>query len=95
MSFSSKLREAEELGAKAAHLGAQRAKDGLLSLEARLHKLGASRKAEHANQPVSAHADPEQDRESSPNSKVRTGIVSVNGRDVGEMRCTGGRNPRT
>jgi hypothetical protein len=24
--------------------------------------------------------------------KVRTGIVSVNGRDVGEMRCTGGRS---
>lgn len=95
MSFGNKLREAEELGSKAAHLGAQRAKNGLLSVEARLRKLGASLKTAHANQSVSAHADPEQARENSPNPKVRTGIVSVNGRDVGEMRCTGGRNSRT
>ena len=93
MSFSNKLREAEELGAKAAHLGAQRTKSGLLKVEAGLRNLRASHKAKHANQAVSAHADPEQERDNSANPKVRTGIVSVNGRDVGEMRCTGGRNP--
>ena len=37
-----------------------------------------------------AYPDPEE-RESS-SSKVRTGIVSVNGRDVEQMRCTGGRS---
>jgi len=92
MSLGNKLREAEEFGAKAAHLGAQRAKSGLLNVESRLRKLGAGRKVKHASPPVSAHADPEQERESAPDPKTRTGIVSVNGRDVGEMRCTGGRN---
>lgn len=94
MSFSDKLRQAEELGANAAHLGAQRAKNGVLNLEARLRKLGTSRQGAHADQPVSVHSDPEQERENAPHPKVRTGIVSVNGHDVGEMRCTGGRNPR-
>jgi hypothetical protein len=36
------------------------------------------------------HPDPKQERENPPASKGRTGIVSVNGRDIGEMRCTGG-----
>jgi hypothetical protein len=38
----------------------------------------------------SAHADPEQDASSLPPAKPRTGIVSVNGRDVGKMCCSGG-----
>ena len=88
--MSNKLRHAEELGAKAAHLGAQRAKNSVLNVEARLRRLRTG-KAKDASPPVSAHVDPEQERESSPDPKVRTGIVSVNGRDVGEMRCTGGR----
>jgi hypothetical protein len=37
------------------------------------------------------YPDPEQERENLPPGKVRTGIVSVNGHDIGEMRCTGGR----
>ena len=41
--------------------------------------------------PSSAHADPEQERETAPPTVARTGIVSVNGRDVEEMCCTGGR----
>ena len=41
--------------------------------------------------PISVHQDPEQERESRSPAKVRTGIVSEHGRDVGEMRCTGGR----
>ncbi len=42
---------------------------------------------------ASAYSDSEE-RERSSSSKVRTGIVSVNGRDVEEMRCTGGRRTR-
>ena len=38
---------------------------------------------------VSRNQDPESG--ASQHSKIRTGIVSVNGQDVGEMRCTGGR----
>jgi hypothetical protein len=43
--------------------------------------------------PASTFPDPEE-REASASSKVRTGIVSVNGRDVEQMRCTGGRSMR-
>lgn len=39
---------------------------------------------------ASAYPDREE-RDSSSSSNVRTGIVSVNGRDVEQMRCTGGR----
>ncbi len=37
--------------------------------------------------PSSAHPDPGRETDSSPAGKGRTGIVSVNGRDVGVMRC--------
>ena len=37
--------------------------------------------------PSSACPNPEQDTDSSPSAKVRTGIVSVNGCDVGVMHC--------
>jgi hypothetical protein len=40
----------------------------------------------------SSHADPLQQHEASSHKKVRKGIVSVNGRDVGEMHCTGGKH---
>jgi len=61
------------------------------NLEASPQTPGSRRKTKHAKPPVSAHADPKQEHESSPRAKGRTGIVSVNGQDVGEMRCTGGR----
>jgi len=38
-----------------------------------------------------SHVDPVQ-HEAPRHKKVRTGIVSVYGRDVGEMRCTGGKH---
>jgi hypothetical protein len=37
--------------------------------------------------PISAHPDPQQETDSAPAGKVRTGIVSVNGCDVGVMHC--------
>ena len=89
MSLGDKLRHAEEYGSKAAHLGAERVRSGVQNAEAALHRLAASRKRKPTKW-VSTHADPEQ--ESAPPPKVRTGIVSVNGRDVGEMHCTGGRH---
>jgi hypothetical protein len=92
VSLRSKLRNAEQYGAKAAHLSAERIRAGVHDLEASLHKLGSHGRAK-SDLPVSAHPDPELQSGASSNSKVRTGIVSVNGRDVGEMRCTGGRGP--
>lgn len=50
-----------------------------------------STRATSEAQPRSSHPDPEQERGSLPPAKTRTGIVSVNGRDVGEMCCSGGR----
>ncbi len=90
MSMSGKLHNTEEHGAKATHRGTEHLKAAIHNVTAGIRKLQASRAPAR---PVSSHADPEQDRESPSNSKVRTGIVSVNGRDVGEMRCTGGRRP--
>lgn len=88
MSMNAKLHNAEEHGAKAIHRGTEHLKAAIHNVTAGVRKVQASRAA---GRPMSSHA--EQDRESPPNSKVRTGIVSVNGRDVGEMRCTGGRPP--
>ncbi len=91
MSLSSKLRNAEEHGADAIHRGAEHLKSAIQDVNAGVRKLRARRNT--ASHPTSAHPDPEQERERAPNSQVRTGIVSVNGQDVGEMRCTGGRRP--
>ena len=91
MTLRKKLREAEEYGAKAAHVRAERVKSGIQNGEANLRKLHLSRKS-RLPEPILAHADPEQESESSLQRGTRTGIVSVNGRDVGEMRCTGGRH---
>lgn len=42
----------------------------------------------NAPSPSSSHPDPaEQEGASLPSAKVRTGIVSVNGQDVGVMHC--------
>ncbi len=90
MSLSSKLHDAEEYGRKAAHLGAERVRTGIQNVEANLRKLSSNRKIKNTRQ-SSSHADPEQEGERSPDPRVRTGIVSVNGRDVEQMRCTGGR----
>jgi hypothetical protein len=89
MSLGDKLRHAEELGSRAAHLSADRVRSGIHNAEAALHKLSVRRKKKPATA-VSASAPPKRDAE--PEPKVRTGIVSVNGRDVGEMRCTGGKH---
>ena len=40
-----------------------------------------------AAQPSSAYPDPEQEPENPATAGVRTGIVSVNGQDVGVMHC--------
>ena len=37
--------------------------------------------------PPSSHQDPEQEIDTHRSTKVRTGIVSVNGQDVGVMHC--------
>ncbi len=52
--------------------------------------VGSGTRRKPQNVPVSAHTDPEQG-EAAPPSGVRTGIVSVNGRDVGKVQCAGGR----
>ena len=78
MNRSGKLHQADEHESAAAHRGAARAG---------LRKVKAIRNAAPA-----AHTDAEQQRPGSSKSGVRTGIVSVNGRDVGEMRCTGGHH---
>jgi len=91
MSTRGKLHNAAERGAKAGHGAAEHIKAAIQNLGPGNRKLPASRAAGRAK---SSHAGPEQDRKSPPpNAKVRTGIVSVNGRDVGEMCCTGGRRP--
>ncbi len=90
MSLRSKLHDAEQYGAQAAHRSADRIRTGVHNLEASLQKLGSHRRAK-SKLPVSAHSDPEIPGGVSSNSKVRTGIVSVNGRDVGEMQCPGRR----
>jgi len=85
MNLGDKLRHAEE------YLGAERVRAGTRNVEANLHNLNLRGKPMRAK-PGSAHPDPGRERDNSPQPKVRTGIVSVNGRDVGEMHCTGGRH---
>jgi len=62
-----------ETGSKAAN-----AKHGA---EAARHRRGQT------TGPISSHPDPEQESDIPAPSKVRTGIVSVNGQDVGVMHC--------
>ena len=51
------------------------------------HRAEAVRHRRGQAAPTSAHPDPEQEIESPRPTKVRTGIVSVNGQDVGVMHC--------
>ena len=52
------------------------------------HRAEAARpRRSQATGPVSSHPDPEQESDSPAPSKVRTGIVSVNGRDIEIMHC--------
>lgn len=46
-----------------------------------------ARTHQRKNQPSSAHPDPEREPESPLPAAGRTGIVSVNGRDVERMHC--------
>lgn len=75
MNLIDALRHAEQQGKNRVHRGAEK-----------LHQVEAA-----IRRKVQGRAEPEQERDASSSSKGRTGIVSVNGRDIGEMRCTGGR----
>jgi hypothetical protein len=79
------VRHAEQQFTKSARRGAERAKAGVEAMEAGILRTLKP----HHNSAVPTSAHPEQEPE--PSAKVRTGIVSVNGQDVGKMRCTGGR----
>ena len=79
MSLNRKLRDAEKRGANAVH-------DVTKRLKSVVH-TGRNK----SQRPMSAHPDPEQEHECASNGQGRTGIISVNGCDVGEMRCNGGR----
>ncbi|MGB8886145.1 MAG: hypothetical protein WCC87_05440 [Candidatus Korobacteraceae bacterium] len=85
-----RLHHAEQQLSRSAHRGADLARTGIQAAEAKvLGRMKTHRKPTNAKPPVSAHADPEQPAEPASTAKGRTGIVSVNGQDVGEMRCTG------
>jgi hypothetical protein len=90
MGLIDSFRQAEQQAARSARSGAEFARKGIQAAEASvLRRVKARRKPANLELPPSVHADPEQPAEPSSNAKVRTGIVSVNGQDVGEMRCTG------
>jgi hypothetical protein len=81
MTLLDALRHAEQQGKESVHRGAEK-----------LHNLEtAIRRRVRGSKATPTSAEPER-RDSAPSTKVRTGIVSVNGRDVEEMRCTGGRH---
>lgn len=78
MNLRDAFRQAEQQGKDTIHRGAEK-----------LHHLEtAIRRTVRGRGTSSVPEEAEQQSSSAP--KVRTGIVSVNGRDVGEMRCTGG-----
>jgi hypothetical protein len=83
MNLLDALRHAEQQGKKQVTRGAEKLHDVETSLRRKLRGTTAARSA---SQP-----DPSQELQSPNSDKGRTGIVSVHGRDVGEMRCTGGR----
>lgn len=86
MGWNKSLEHAEQTGKKAAHLRNE-------GVSTRASGAGAHRKSTaHSDpssppQPSSARPNPEPDAEKSHSGKVRTGIVSVNGCDVGVMHC--------
>jgi hypothetical protein len=83
MNLLDALRHAEQQGKKQVNRGAEKLHDVETSLRRKLRGAAAARSG---SQP-----DPAQELQNPTSEKVRTGIVSVHGRDVGEMRCTGGR----
>ena len=89
MGPGNKLRSADEFAARAVREEAGHARV-LHNIQAGIHKLHPPKK-DKGPRSVSTHTDPEQGPDNLPSRKPRTGIVSVNGRDVEEMRCTGGR----
>ena len=76
MNLMDALRQAEQQGKKRVHRGAEKLHEVETTLRRKIH----------------GRTDPEPEREAPAAAKGRTGIVSVNGRDIGEMRCTGGRH---
>lgn len=85
MGWNRSLDHAEQTGKKLAHL--QTEANARASGGAGTHRK-ATAQSHPANAPLPSSANPDQqDAESSPSAKVRTGIVSVNGCDVGVMHC--------
>jgi len=86
MSLRDALHQRQKRGKRALLLASER-------MKARIQDTvtGSRRdfRAQPTSLPVSAHDDPEQARDITPPGKARTGIVSVNGQDVGKVRCTG------
>jgi hypothetical protein len=78
MNLLDALRHAEQQGKAKVQSGAEKLRNKLSG---------------HPGHPAAAYSDPEQDRDLPARSNVRTGIVSVNGRDVEKIHCTGGRRP--
>jgi hypothetical protein len=83
MNLRDALRHAEQQGKNQVRRGAEKLHNVEAAIRRKVH--------DHLSAPGSMYPDPEQERENLPPGKVRTGIVSVNGHDIGEMRCTGGR----
>jgi hypothetical protein len=83
MNLRDALRHAEQQGKESVHRGAEKLHNIETSIRRKLRGRDASL--------TSTESEPDSDIPRS--SNVRTGIVSVNGRDVEEMRCTGGRRP--
>ncbi len=82
MNLLDALRHAEQQGKKQVQRGAEKLHNVETSLRRKFKDAAAA--------PATSYPDPE-DTAAPPKEKGRTGIVSVHGRDVGEMRCTGGR----
>jgi hypothetical protein len=80
------LHRVQKRAEKTTHRGAELAKSAARSLESTIRHI----KPHTQGQPASAHPD-QQEEGIAPPVKTRTGIVSVNGRDVEKMCCTGGK----
>ena len=90
MGLMDSLRHAEQQAVTSARRGTELAKQKVQAAETSvLHRVKSRRGSKPVTLPVSAHADPEQEQERAASPKARTGIVSINGQDVGQMRCTG------
>jgi len=86
MGWNRSLDHAEHTGKKTAHLQTERSPraggGGGTHRKATAHSDPSTPPL-----PNAAYPDPQQDSGSPPSAKVRTGIVSVNGCDVGVMHC--------